>query len=90
VCPLRQNRSLTLPDLGGETGEVRQEWQMTVGALLQALLPGALLPEGLPFAAAARTPRWATFPVQGRTDRAVAYRAWVSGMGGVQVVVAQE
>jgi len=87
---LRQNRNLTLLDLAPETGEVRQEWKVTVGELLQALLPGTLLPEGLPFAAAALTPRWEAFQVQGRTYRAVAYRARISGIGVVQVVVAQE
>jgi hypothetical protein len=87
---LRQNRSLTLLDLAPETGEVRQEWQVTVAELLQALLPATLLSEGRPFAAAALSPGWETFAVQGRTYRAVAYWARLRGLGIVQVVVAQE
>lgn len=87
---LRQNRNLTLLDLAPETGEVRREWKVAVAELLQALLPGALLPEGIPFAAAALRPKWETFEVQGRTYRALAYRATIPGIGMVQVVVAQE
>lgn len=48
-----------------------------------------MLPEGIPFAAAL-TPKWETFTVQGRTYRALAYRATLAGIGSVQVVVAQE
>jgi hypothetical protein len=87
---LRQNRNLTLLDLTPETGEVRKEWKVTVAALLRAFVPATLLPEGIPYAGAALTPRWETFEVQGRTYRAIAYRASIHGIGMVQVVVAQE
>jgi hypothetical protein len=87
---LRQNRNLTLVDLAPETGEVRQEWKVSVGDLLQAQLPAAMLGRGVPYAGAALTEAWRTFAVQGRTYRAVAYRARLAGIGMVQVVVAQE
>lgn len=87
---LRQNRSLTLFDLAPETGEIREQRKVTVGELLEALPAAAMLGDGVPFEKAVLTPRWETFDVQGRTYRAVAYRAKISGIGMVQVVVAQE
>jgi hypothetical protein len=87
---LRRNRNLTLLSLVPETGEVRGEWFLTVGELLAALLPAAALGDGVPFSGAAVTAAWETFTVSGRTYRALAYRARLSGLGVVQVVIAQE
>jgi hypothetical protein len=87
---LRRNRNLTLLDLAPETGEVRQQWTLAVGALLDRLLPAAALTEaGVPFAAAAGG-GWEQVEVGGRTYRVLSYRGRLSGIGVVQVVIAQE
>ncbi len=88
---LKSNRSLTLLDLVLETGEVRREWKVSVAELLAQLTPAALLTEaGVPFPQAAVTPRWEQVEVGGKTCRVLAYRARLSGIGLVQVVLTQE
>lgn len=87
---LKRNRSLTLVELTLETGELRSEQKVTVQALLSALEPAEWTEDGVPFPAATVAPRWETFTVQGRTYRALAYRARLAGIGLVQVVIAQE
>ena len=88
---LKSNRSLTLLDFALETGEVREAWPTSVADLVARLIPAALLTrEGVPYARAAVTPRWQQVEVGGRTYRVLAYRARLSRIGVVQVVLAQE
>jgi hypothetical protein len=87
---LKRNRTLTLVDLSLETGEVRGEWKLSVGALLDQLAWAGAQPEGLAFAAAAAAKAWEVVTVGGRTYRVLAYRGRLAGIGLVQVVVAQE
>jgi hypothetical protein len=89
--PLKRNRTLDLVDLTLETGEVRKVERLTVAALLDRLVPAAALTEtGIPYPAASPGQRWEPVSVRGRTFRALAYRARLTGIGLVQVVVAQE
>ena len=87
---LKSNRSLTLLEFTPETGEVRAEWRVSVAALLDQLRWAGPPASELPYAPAAITTAWETVAVGGRTYRAVAYRARLSGIGVVQVVVAQQ
>jgi hypothetical protein len=88
---LKPNRSLTLLDLALETGEVQGEWKVSVAGLLNRLEPAAmLLPEGIPYPQAAVDPHWEPVAVGSRTYRVLAYRARLSGIGVVQVVLSQE
>ena len=88
---LKRNRVVELLDLALETGEVRAGERLTVEALLEQLVPAALLTKaGIPFPAAAVAPGWQTGSVRGRTFRVLAYRGRLPGIGLVQLVLAQE
>jgi hypothetical protein len=88
---LKANRKLTLLDLSLDTGEVQTVAEVTVGDLLGDLVPAAVLTAaGVPYPAACVQASWEPFTVAGRTFRAVAYRARLTGIGLVQVVLAQE
>jgi hypothetical protein len=88
---LKRNRVLELLDLSLETGEIRSTARLTVGELLDQLVPAALLTEaGVPVAAAAVRPEWQYFTVRKRRFRALAYRGQLAGIGLVQMVVVQE
>lgn len=88
---LKRNRTLDLVDLTLETGEVRPVARLTVAELLDRLVPAAALAEaGIPASAASPGGSWETVQVRGRAFRVLAYRAKLTGIGLVQVVVAQE
>ncbi len=88
---LKRNRVVELLDLTLETGEVQPGERLTVEALLDCLVPAAMLTAaGVPFPKAAVPPSWQTVPVRGRTFRMLAYRARLAGIGTVQLVLAQE
>jgi hypothetical protein len=87
---LKRNRVVELLDLSFDTGEVETVARLEVAALLDRLLPAALTREGIPYARAAVRGAWENFTVGGRTFRALAYRARLTGIGLVQVVLAQE
>jgi hypothetical protein len=87
---LKRNRVVELLDLTLETGEVRSVERLTVEALLDCLVPAAMLTAiGIPFPTAAPS-GWQTVEVRGRTFRVLAYRARLAGIGLVQLVLAQE
>jgi len=70
---------------------VRQRIRLTVQELLEQLAPTALLGQpGVPCPWAAPLPAWQTVEAEGRTFRALAYRARREGIGVVQLVLVQE
>jgi len=88
---LKSNRVVELLDLSLETGEVRRSTRLTVQELLGQLVPTAMLGEpGVPCPWAAPTPAWQTVAAEGRTFRALAYRARLEGIGVVHLVLVQE
>jgi hypothetical protein len=88
---LKRNRVLELLDLSLETGEIHSGTRLSVGDLLDQLVPAALLTEaGIPVPAAVVRPEWQYFTVRKRRFRALSYRGRLSGIGLVQVVVVQE
>ena len=74
-----------------DTGEVQPVERLNVEALLDRLVPAAMLTKaGIPCAAAAVAPDWQTVEVRGRTFQALAYRGRLVGIGLVQLVLAEE
>jgi hypothetical protein len=88
---LKTNRTVELLDLALDTGEVRRGTSVRVGALLDRLLPAAMLTTaGVPFPEYAVAPGVQAFTVGPRQFRAVAYRGRLNRIGLVQVVLVQE
>lgn len=88
---LKRNRSVELVDLSLETGEVHPVRRLTVEALFERMLPAAMLREGgVPFPEAAVSAQWETVSVGRGTYRLLAYRARLTGIGVVQLVVVQQ